>query len=294
MFSSTITDSIYVDAKHYWPLDQLNITIKDKQVTSTTSSPVYWRTVATTTVDDVIGDQEGFVFGRSHVVHGVVNESVLTNGQDAWLNLGHVINTCLGDPSFCHHGLTVSFWIKYHVINQPIQFFLGTSGTEAGYRGFLVYQDSRKDTQDHLTIKVENSTLLWERSFTAPRDTWLHVLFTWSTRDGLSVYRNGSIVGVDNKPKKTYPISPYFTTFTVGRPNNKYVFSNASFDEIAVWYQQLHPAQIQSIYDRLIDKPPRDEWKFYEKSKYNKQHFRRYIDYLSATIFAQGEVNIKE
>lgn len=255
-----------MDAKHYWPLNQLNITLKDNPVT--TLSPVYWRTEVVTSVSDVIGGHEGFVFGRTRVVRGAVNESVLTNGHDAWLNLGHFINTCLSDPSLCSHGLTVSFWIKYHVINQPIQFFLGTSGTEAGYRGFLVYQDYRKDTQDHMTIKVENSTALWERSFSAPRDTWLHVMFTWDARDGLSIYRNGSLVGVERKARKTYPISPYFTSLTVGRPNNKYSFCNASFDEIAVWYQKLQPVQIQSIYLRLIDKTPRDEWKFYEKGIY--------------------------
>lgn len=258
---------MYTDAVHYWPLDQLNITIKDKPITST-SSPVYWRAVVMTTVDDVIGGHEGYAFGRVQVVHGVVNESVRTNGHDAWLNLGHVINTCLGDPSLCHHGLTVSFWIRYHVTNKPIQYFLGTSGTEAGYRGFLVYQDYRRDTKDHVTIKIENSTSLWERTFPVPRDLWSHVMFTWSSRDGLFVYCNGTFVGRDSESRKTYPINPYFTTFTVGRPNNKFEFSNASFDEIAVWYRQLHPLQIQSIYNRVIDKPPRYERQVYAKSKY--------------------------
>ena len=268
-----VSDSVYLDAEHYWPLDELNITLIDTTVTSArlttrTSSPVFWRTEVKTKVNDVKSDQQGFAFGRTQVMSGVVNDSVLTNGQDAWLNLGHFMNTCLGEPSICDKGMTVSFWIKYHVIHQPIQYFMGTSGTQAGYRGFLVYQDYRRDTEDHLTIKVENSTLLWERSFSAPRDTWVHVMFTWNSIDGLSVYRNGSLVGVERQGKMTYPISPYFTTLTIGRPNNRYVFCNASFDEVAVWYRTLQAAEIQSIHDRLIDKTPKDEWKLYKNGKH--------------------------
>ena len=267
-------DSVYLDAEHYWSLDRLNITLTDTVVMSARtslkgpSSPVFWRTEVTTKVNDLKSDQQGFAFGRNQVVAGVINESVLTNGQDAWLKLGDFINSCLGEPALCGKGLTVSFWIKYQASDKPISYFMGTSGTQAGYRGFLVYQDYRRDTEDHISIKVENSTFLWERSFSAPSDTWLHVMFTWDSKEGLSVYRNGSLVGVSKEGRTTYPISPYFTTLTIGRPNDKYVFCNASFDDIAVWYRKLQPVEIQSIHDRLIDKPPRDEWEFYEKGKH--------------------------
>lgn len=220
-----------------------------------------------TEVNDAKSTEKGLAFGRVEIVPGIVNESVLTNGHDAWLKLGHFTNRCLGEPALCEDGLTVSFWIKYHKLNGPLQYFMGTSGTEEGYRGFLVYQDFRRDTEDHLTIKVENSTLLWERSFYAPRDTWVHVMFTWDSTEGLSIYSNGILAGKDKVGKNTNPLSPFFTTLTVGRPNDEYVFSNASFDEVAVWYRKLHRLEIETIHNRLNGEEIRDEWEFYRKGK---------------------------
>ena len=220
-----------------------------------------------TEVRDYKSAEKGLAFGRVKIVPGIVNESVLTNGQDAWLKLGHFTNECLGEPALCEDGLTVSFWIKYNKSESPLQYFMGTSGTEEGYRGFLVYQDFTRDVEDHLTIKVENSTLLWERSFYAPRDTWVHVMFTWDPIEGLSIYTNGILSGKDEVGKTTSPLSPYYTTLTVGRPNDKMVFSNASFDEVAVWYRKLHPLEMETIHNRLNGNEIRDEWKFYKKGK---------------------------
>ncbi|XP_048586590.1 uncharacterized protein LOC5511917 isoform X2 [Nematostella vectensis] len=300
--SLSLQDSLYADAIHYWPLDQLNITLRDSPLPPASlktlrkrssikrrgSSAEYWRTSVITTISDSKSDHPGLVFGRVRVEGGVANESLATNGEDAWLNLGNFINSCLGEPSLCGDGLTVSFWLKYAKPDTEKQYFMGTSGTSQGERGFLVFQDFGLDSEDHLTVKVENSTMLWQRSFPAPRDAWIHVVFTWDARGGLAIYTNGSLVSEDHTGQRTTPVSPYSTTLTVGRPNDRFLFANASFDEIGVWYRSLHPAEIRAIHERFREEEDGESFAEAKKRliKQGKQQimFLLYIEFGVITV----------
>lgn len=255
--SLSITDSIYRDAKHYWPLDHLNITVKNAEITRndirarTHVSGEYWSIQTNKGVKDSKTGLEGLVFSDCVTSKGVVNQSVETDGKGAWLNLGSFVNTCMSEPSLCAYGLTVSLWTKYAVLDSNgLQYFMGTSGSKEGLRGFLIYQDFSYDSEDHLTVKVENGTMVWKRSFAVPRESWTHVTFTWDQRDGLAIYTNGSFVGEDPKGKTTKPEAHNFTTLTLGRPNDDRVFSKAAFDEIAIWEKKLHPTEIEAVYKR--------------------------------------------
>lgn len=250
-------DSIYRDAKHYWPLDHLNITVKNAEITRndirarTHVSGEYWSIQTSKGVKDSKTGLEGLVFSDCVTSKGVVNQSVETDGKGAWLNLGSFVNTCMSEPSLCAYGLTVSLWTKYAVLDSNgLQYFMGTSGSKEGLRGFLIYQDFSYDSEDHLTVKVENGTMVWKRSFAVPRESWTHVTFTWDQRDGLAIYTNGSFVGEDPKGKTTKPEAHNFTTLTLGRPNDDRVFSKAAFDEIAIWEKKLHPTEIEAVYKR--------------------------------------------
>ena len=252
-------DSIYKDAAHYWPLDNLNITSTELRERPDTQrrSGESWQAQVKSTVRDFKGRNEGVLFGDYLASQGVVNQSLQTDGKSAWANLSNFVNRCPGDPGMCPLGLTVALWIKYQVRNDSdLQYFIGTSGTREGSRGFLIFQDFVYDTEDHLAIKLENSTVLWKRSFSVPRDTWTHVVFTWDNRVGLVIYVNGSVVGSDAVGRKTEPLDVYRTTFTLGRPNDMSAFSKCSYDEIALWERKLHPTEIEAIFHRTagIDK----------------------------------------
>lgn len=250
-------DSIYRDAAHYWPLDNLNITIKDVSLSKrdkTSASNIsgeYWGVKVTKGLRDLKSNREGLVFNECVTSQGVVNQSIKTDGKGAWVNFGSFVNTCVSEPSLCPLGFTFALWIKYAILdNNGLQYFIGTSGTKEGLKGFLIYQDFPYDKEDHLAIKVENGTMLWKRSFPVPRDSWTHVTFTWDERDGLVIYSNGSSAGADQKGKKTKPEEVYNTSFTFGRPNNEVIFSKAAYDEIAVWNRKLHPKEVEAVYKR--------------------------------------------
>lgn len=251
------SDSIYRDAAHYWPLDNLNITIKDVSLSKrdkTSASNIsgeYWGVKVTKGLRDLKSNREGLVFNECVTSQGVVNQSIETDGKGAWVNFGSFVNTCVSEPSLCPLGFTFALWIKYAILdNNGLQYFIGTSGTKEGLKGFLIYQDFPYDKEDHLAIKVENGTMLWKRSFPVPRDSWTHVTFTWDERDGLVIYSNGSSAGADQKGKKTKPEEVYNTSFTFGRPNNEVIFSKAAYDEIAVWNRKLHPKEVEAVYKR--------------------------------------------
>ncbi|KAL9954760.1 hypothetical protein ACROYT_G042335 [Oculina patagonica] len=259
------SDSIYRDALYYWPLDNLNITVKSVQnlkkdeketnsVTPPRSTGEYWGVQVNKGIIDSKTNKEGLLFNDCVLSRGVVNQSLATDGKGAWVNFGSFINTCISDPSLCPSGFTVALWMKYQILdNNGLQYFMGTSGNKDGLRGFLIYQDFPYDREDHLAIKVENGTVLWKRSFAVPRDSWTHVTFTWDERDGLVIYANGSSVGGDPKGKTTEPEDIYFTTFTLGRPNNALIFSKAAYDEIAVWERKLHAKEIEAVYQRTAN-----------------------------------------
>lgn len=238
-------------------MDNLNITVQNVQVAkkekkhTSDLSGENWGVHADERVRELKTGKEGLIFDECVTSQGVINQSLETDGKGAWVNFGSFVNTCMSEPSLCPAGFTVTVWIKYAILNNNgLQYFMGTSGTKEGYRGFLIYQDFPYDREDHLAIKVGNGTVLWKRSFAVPRDTWTHVSFTWDEREGLSIYVNGSTVGGSPKGKTTKPEDVYFTTFTLGRPNDQMVFSKAAYDEIAMWERKLHPKEIEAVYKR--------------------------------------------
>ena len=245
---------------YYWPLDNLNISIQNVQSirkerkensTNLRNPEEYGRVTINKELREFKTNKEGLLFNECTTEQGVVNQSLMTDGKSAWVNLGPFINTCLSDPSLCPNGFTVALWMKYEILDaNGLQYFMGTSGNRDGLKGFLIYQDFPYDKEDHLAIKVENGTVLWKRSFSVPRSNWTHVTFTWDEREGLVIYSNGSYVGGDPKGKTTQLERSYFTMFTLGRPNNVYAFSKAAYDELAVWERKLHPREIEAIYQR--------------------------------------------
>ena len=215
------------------------------------TSSDYWRTELVSKVADVRGGQVGQAFGTVTTSRGLCNGSVSTDGVNGWIRMGHFVSTCLGEPSLCKHGLTVSLWLKYNrTSSREKQYFLGTSGSQDGYRGVLIYQDFSNVDKEHLIVKVETGARVWRRSFLATSDAWTYVSLTWTSRDGLIVYSNGTLVGYDRQGEETASVQPYYTTFTLGRPNDKFMFSRVTLDDIAVWYRALHPREVEAMFAR--------------------------------------------
>ena len=199
-------------------------------------------------IQDEKSDLQGILHRTTHVP-GQVDKALELRGN-GFANLGNFSNTCLGKPSLCRYGMTLSLWLKYR-LSQKRQYFLGTSDRDISQPGFLVYQDKHRNGSNFIAVSVRTREALWTTHVALPWDTWAHVLISWSPRDGLSVYTNGSLVGSSKSFSRTATsIQNLNATFMLGRANNDNTLSKATYDELAVWYLVLTEKEIKAIYSR--------------------------------------------
>ena len=198
-------------------------------------------------IQDAKSDITGVIRKANHV-SGQVGNALELNGN-GFVTLGNFINTCLGKPSLCDSGMTVSLWLKYQLSNDR-QYFLGTSGSDVRDPGFVIYQDIHRNGTNYTAVSVRTGKEIWTTHATVPPDTWTHVLFTWSPRDGLSVNTNGTHASRTETFFSTASVLNSHTSFTLGRANNEYRLSRATYDELAVWYLVLTDKEVKAIYAR--------------------------------------------
>ena len=200
-------------------------------------------------IQDEKSDLRGILHRITHVP-GQVEKALELHGN-GFINLGNFSNTCLGKPSLCKYGMTVSLWLKYK-LSQKRQYFLGTGGSDIRQPGFVVYQDAHSNGSDFIAVSVRTSDAVWTTHITLAWDTWTHVLFSWSPRDGLSVYTNGTLAGSSKTfSKRTSSMQNSNTSFMLGRANNDdNKLSKATYDELAIWYLVLTEKEVKGIYSR--------------------------------------------
>ncbi len=198
-------------------------------------------------IQDAKSDLTGFVHGPKHV-SGQVEKALELNGN-GFINLGNFVNTCLKKPSLCVDGMTVSLWLKYKLSDER-QYFLGTSGSDIRQPGFVIYQDMYINGSNFIAVSVRTGQSIWTTHVTIPWDTWTHVLFSWSPRDGLSVHTNGTLASRLKMFFSTASTPRSHTSLTLGKANNEQKLSRATYDELAVWYLVLTDKEAKAIYAR--------------------------------------------
>lgn len=211
-----------------------------KPSTPTFSDKLYY-------IQDAKSDLRGNLHRTTHI-SGQVDKALQLSGN-GFINLGNFINTCLGKPSVCNDGMTVSFWLKYKLLDRR-QYFLGTSGSDIRQPGFVIYQDMYINGSNYIAVSVRTGEAAWTTHVTVPWDTWTHVLFSWSPRDGLTVHTNGTVASRSKEFSPTASIQNSHTSFTLGRANNEQMLSRATYDELAVWYLVLTDKEAMAIYAR--------------------------------------------
>lgn len=200
-------------------------------------------------IQDEKSDLRGILHRTTHVA-GQVDKALELHGN-GFINLGNFSNTCLGKPSLCRYGMTVSLWLKYRLSKQR-QYFLGTSGSDIQQPGFVVYQDAHSNGSNFIAVSVRTSDAVWTTHVTLPWDTWVHVLFSWNRNDGLSVYTNGTLAGSSKTFSRTASsIQNSNASLMLGKANSDYnKLSKATYDELAVWYLVLTEKEVKGIYSR--------------------------------------------
>lgn len=230
------SETLYKDAVHYWPMDEIV-----KPSSENTLDNLRY-------IKDAKSNHTGVLHRTSHV-QGQVKKALEIDGNGS-VKLGNFANTCLGMPSLCDYGMTVSLWLKYRLSDQGRQYFLGTSGSDIRQPGFVIYQDSHANDSNYIAVSVRTDEARWTTHMTIPSGTWTHVLFTWSVRDGLTAYTNGKLASTINRFSPTTFVENAHATFTLGRANNEETLSRASYDELAVWYVILTSKEVKAIYAR--------------------------------------------
>ncbi|XP_072244467.1 adhesion G-protein coupled receptor D1 isoform X1 [Leuresthes tenuis] len=255
---------VLATASHYWPLDAVdgihelwdqignrpgyvngsNITLRIHNHTvlpsSHNSSYVYTNDSAYTNISATVD-----------IVEGMVNKGIFLSGDngDTFLHFGNYQNSCISDPTLCGpEGITFSFFWKNHESKAR---FAVASGGKVISNGFSVYTNPFKGFVEFYT---RGNNHRWKADVNLPGPYWTHILFTWTKRDGLKVYINGTFSAGDPEGSVSENYGDQLPDLVIGTGNSKEYghFVTGAFDEFVIWEKALSPHQIMLYYNAAI------------------------------------------
>uniref|UniRef100_A0A8C8GTM1 Adhesion G protein-coupled receptor D1 n=1 Tax=Oncorhynchus tshawytscha TaxID=74940 RepID=A0A8C8GTM1_ONCTS len=212
-------------ASHYWPLDK---------------------------VDGIHGlwDQIG---NRPDIVEGMVNKGIYLNGDNGgtFLHFGNYQNTCISDPTLCGpEGMTFSFFWK----NQEAESrFAIVSGGKVISNGFSVYANAYIG---YVEFYTRGNFKRWRANINILGPFWTHILFTWTLKDGLNIYINGTFNTSDPTGNVSMNYGDPYPDLVIGTGNDQSYGHHltGAFDEFIIWERALSPKEILMYYKAAIGK----------------------------------------
>uniref|UniRef100_A0A4W6FL28 Adhesion G protein-coupled receptor D1 n=1 Tax=Lates calcarifer TaxID=8187 RepID=A0A4W6FL28_LATCA len=224
-FVSCIKVSLQVlaTASHYWPLDA---------------------------VDGIyeLWDQIG---NRPDIVEGMVNKGIFLNGDNGgtFLHFGNYQNSCISDPTLCGpEGITFSFFWKNHEAESR---FAVASGGKVISNGFSVYTNP---FGGYVEFYTRGNNHRWRANIRVPGPYWTHILFTWTKKDGLKVYINGTYTTGDAVGNVSENYGDPYPDLVIGTGNDRAYghYVTGAFDEFVIWERALPPNEILLYYNAAI------------------------------------------
>ncbi len=189
---------------------------------------------------DIVGSNDGTLFGGTTFGPGFVNQSFIFDGIDDYMNIGQPLSESAG---------TVDFWVRRNgPLSANSDLFIGSVGPNLQRTPSLFVRPG--------------GTLLWEFNNVTVQNTlapltigpWYHVAMTWQpagTSTEVRVYLDGALVdtGIAGTPtdfQADVYVGSYNLSTSVTTPQQ---FANASIDELDVFNRALTQAEIQAIFD---------------------------------------------
>ncbi|XP_033947652.1 adhesion G-protein coupled receptor D1 isoform X4 [Pseudochaenichthys georgianus] len=218
---------VLATASHYWPLDAVD------------GIHELW---------DKIGNRPGYVNGSNiNIVEGMVNKGIFLNGDNGgtFLHFGKYQNSCISDPSWCGpEGITFSFFWKNHESESR---FAVASGGKVISNGFSVYTNNFGGYVEFYT-RVNNHR--WKANIKVPGPYWTHILFTWTVKDGLKVFINGTFTAGDKDGSVSDNYGDPYPDLVIGTGNDRAYghYVTGAFDEFVIWERALPPREISLYY----------------------------------------------
>ncbi|KAI5094699.1 adhesion G-protein coupled receptor D1, partial [Silurus meridionalis] len=214
---------VLATASHYWPLDDVD---------------------GIRSLKDQIGN-------RTDIVEGVVNKGIYLNGDRGatFLHFGNYRNSCISDPTLCGpQGITFSFFWKNQ--NSHSRFAV-MSGGKIISNGFSVYTNPYGG---YVEFYTRRNSQRWKANIDLPGPFWTHILFTWTLKDGLKIYINGTFSVNDTKGDMSYNYGDTYADLVIGTgPSHSYGhYVTASFDEFVIWERALSAKEIWLYYKAAI------------------------------------------
>ncbi|KAI4820527.1 hypothetical protein KUCAC02_028501 [Chaenocephalus aceratus] len=251
---------VLATASHYWPLDAVdgihelwdkignrpgyvngsNITLRIHNHTvlpsSHNSSYVYTNDSAYTNISATVD-----------IVEGMVNKGIFLNGDNGgtFLHFGKYQNSCISDPSWCGpEGITFSFFWKNHESESR---FAVASGGKVISNGFSVYTNHFGGYVEFYT-RANNHR--WKANIKVPGPYWTHILFTWTVKDGLKVFINGTFTAGDTDGSVSDNYGDPYPDLVIGTGNDRAYghYVTGAFDEFVIWERALPPREISLYY----------------------------------------------
>uniref|UniRef100_A0A3P8WL92 Adhesion G protein-coupled receptor D1 n=1 Tax=Cynoglossus semilaevis TaxID=244447 RepID=A0A3P8WL92_CYNSE len=210
---------VLAKASHYWPLEVVK-GIRE------------------------LWDKKG---NRPDIVEGMVNKGILLDGDNGatFLHFGNYQNTCISDPTLCGpQGITFSFFWKNHEAESR---FAVSSGGKVISNGFSVYTNP---FVGYVEFYTRGNNHRWKTNISVPGPYWTHILFTWTRRDGLKVYINGTFTAADQVGKVSDSYGDRYSDLVIGTGNDGTYghFASGAFDEFVIWEMALSPNDVLLYY----------------------------------------------
>ncbi|XP_053480153.1 adhesion G-protein coupled receptor D1 isoform X3 [Ictalurus furcatus] len=214
---------VLATASHYWPLDDVD---------------------GIRSLRDQIGN-------RTDIVEGVVNKGIYLNGDRGatFLHFGNYKNSCISDPTLCGpQGITFSFFWKNQESHSR---FAVMSGGKIISNGFSVYTNP---LGGYVEFYTRRNSQRWKANINLPGPFWTHILFTWTLKDGLKIYINGTFDIGDPKGDVSQNYGNTYADLVIGTGSSHSYghYVTASFDEFVIWERALSAKEIWLYYKAAI------------------------------------------
>ncbi|XP_053536049.1 adhesion G-protein coupled receptor D1 isoform X3 [Ictalurus punctatus] len=214
---------VLATASHYWPLDDVD---------------------GIRSLRDQIGN-------RTDIVEGVVNKGIYLNGDRGatFLHFGNYKNSCISDPTLCGpQGITFSFFWKNQESHSR---FAVMSGGKIISNGFSVYTNP---LGGYVEFYTRRNSQRWKANINLPGPFWTHILFTWTLKDGLKIYINGTFGIGDPKGDVSQNYGNTYADLVIGTGSSHSYghYVTASFDEFVIWERALSAKEIWLYYKAAI------------------------------------------
>ncbi|XP_036000443.1 adhesion G-protein coupled receptor D1 isoform X1 [Fundulus heteroclitus] len=253
---------VLAEASHYWPLDAVDGIhelwdqtgsrsryVNDRDITvrihnhtvlpsSHNSSYVHTNDSAYTNISAIVD-----------IVEGVYNRGIFLDNDNGgtFLHFKNYQNSCISDPVLCGlEGITFSFFWKNQKASSN---FAVASGAKVISNGFSVFTDSQKGFVELNTRDKHR----WIAEIPSSGPYWTHVLFTWTKKDGLKVYINGTFYGADSSGRDSENSGDHSSDVFLKTENNRaHRHVTRAFDEFIIWNRALSPHQIKLYYGAAV------------------------------------------